>query len=189
MTCIDVDEAALAVCQKKAPNARCILTKPTDRSLPLSDGEFSLLLCIEVAPVIHSAWFCAEAARVLKPGGIMVGVSWNSASFRGLASRCKNSLTGKKGGDFYVEPYSSVRSRLSAAGFAFRSELGFCWGPFSRASDSPLIPLFNSVEQVLKLSSFPQASPWVIFIAQNKKREDKDPRPAASASTPSLTAA
>jgi SAM-dependent methyltransferase len=166
LTCTDVDHSALSICQRKVPAARCILASSADQRVPVGSGEFSLLLCVEVAPVIHSAWFCAEAARLLKPGGVLVGVSWNSASFRGVAHRWKSSIHGANEGVFYSESYSSLRARLKDSGFQFQTETGFCWGPFSRESNSALIPIFIGIERVFLLRKFPRISPWIIFTCQ-----------------------
>jgi SAM-dependent methyltransferase len=162
MTCIDVDRATLDVCRSKLPAAKCVLADPRDKTIPEPSSKFSLLLCIEVAPVVHSDWFLAEAWRVLKPGGFMAAVAWNRRSIRGYISR-RN--TGKPDSPFYRESYAQWRSRALACGFQFESERGFCWGPFSRRSNSSLIPLFVGIEKALGLHRFPFASPWVMTIA------------------------
>ncbi|HUS09184.1 MAG TPA: class I SAM-dependent methyltransferase [Pyrinomonadaceae bacterium] len=168
MTCIDVNRDTLDVCQQKVPAANCRLVDPRDKTIPEPTAKFSLLLCIEVAPVIHSDWFLSEAARVLKPGGIMAAVAWNRRSLRGFISR-RN--TSKPDSPFYSESYAQWRARAVACGFQFQSERGFCWGPFSRRSDSPLVPLFVGVEKALRLDRFPFASPWVMAIATNRPND------------------
>ena len=170
MTCTDVNRATLEVCQKKIPAAKCHLADPLDKTIPERTGKFSLLLCIEVAPVIHSDWFLAEAARVLKPGGIMAAVAWNRRSLRGFISRRNSS---NPNSPFYSESYAQWRGRAVACGFQFQSEIGFCWGPFSRRSNSPLVPLFVRIEKTLGLARFPFASPWIMAIATNKPNTRK----------------
>jgi SAM-dependent methyltransferase len=167
MTCIDVDRATLDVCQNKIPAAKCRLADPRDKTISEPTGKFSLLLCIEVAPVIHSDWFLAEAARVLKPGGIMAAVAWNRRSLRGFISRTN---TSKPDSPFYSESYAQWRGRAVACGFQFQLERGFCWGPFSRRSNSPLVPLFVQMEKALRLDRFPFSSPWVMTIATHQPR-------------------
>jgi len=166
MTCIDVDRTTLDICQQKVPAANCYLADPRDKNIPEPNAKFSLLLCVEVAPVIHSDWFLAEAARVLKPGGIMVAVAWNRKSLRGFISRRNASAPDSP---FYSESYAEWRRRAVACGFRFESERGFCWAPFSRRSNSPLVPLIVPLERAFRLDSFPSVSPWVTTIAVNIK--------------------
>ena len=73
MTATNVDPRVLAVCKERNPSASCILVDPTDESFPVDDASVDLLLCFEVPPVVNQAWFFAEAARVLEPGGKLVG--------------------------------------------------------------------------------------------------------------------
>lgn len=166
MTCIDVDANTLASCRAKVPAAECILVRPEDTQIPAGTSAFSLLLCIEVAPVIHSNWFCSEAARVLQPGGIFVGVAWNKNSLRGSMARARHRSAGVRDSFYYKESYASFRSRLVGSGFALRREIGFCWGPFGRMSNSPLIPIATAFEKNSGLRNLPRLSPWVVFIAE-----------------------
>src|ERR1044071_6096280 len=76
MTCVDVSSDALKVCRERIPNANCVLARPEDSSINQPSDKFSLLLCIEVAPVVDSDWFLPEAARVLKKGGVMTAIAW-----------------------------------------------------------------------------------------------------------------
>ena len=166
-TCVDIDPKTLAVCQRRLPQARCILTSPQARRLPAADNSMGLVLIIEVPAVIESTWFPTEANRVLRKDGLLVGVCWNRASLRGLVSRVlgrqKKSL---QRGKCYSQTYESVKGRIQTAGFSFLFERGFCWSPFSRASDSSLIPACVTMERILKLRDLIRWSPWVIFIAR-----------------------
>jgi SAM-dependent methyltransferase len=168
MTCVDVDANALEACRKKNPSARLILERPESRTIDGKDSEFSLVLCVEVAPVIQSDWFLPEAFRILKPGGILLAVVWNKISIRGLAHRLhekeeENAIS------FYRDSYYGWRKRLRAAGFNLLNAKGFCWGPFGRSSNSSLIPFFTSFERNLGLQSLAIFSPWVICLAQKPK--------------------
>ena len=165
MTCTDVNQEALAVCQKRVRAANCILVEPGSKTIPCGSNLFDLLLCIEVAPVIQSDWFVDEAHRVLKNGGVLVGVNWNRISPRGLLVRSARRM-GLARGDFYKVSYPRLRSRLLAAQFRIVHEEGFCWGPFKRDSNSSLIPLFVKLERLLQLTKIVSVSPWIVFIAR-----------------------
>jgi SAM-dependent methyltransferase len=166
MTCVDVDRQMLDICQQKVPGAKCILASPHDKIIPCDSKSMSLLLCIEVAPVMDSEWFLPEAARVLSDDGILIGILLNKASWRGKMNRMKRSFFGCKGDEFYKSNYRNWKSSLYQAGFNLVQEEGFCWGPFGRTSNSPLIPLFTRSERLLGLHRLITFSPWVAFIAR-----------------------
>jgi hypothetical protein len=133
------------------------------------DGSMGLILLIEVQPVVESSWFPREANRVLGSDGVIVGVSWNRASLRGLMWRALGQQKNLKPEDdegYYGTPYLSQKQRFLDAGFSFIHELGFCWSPFSRRSDSPLIPPCVALERLSGLRRVVRWSPWVVFIAR-----------------------
>ena len=165
MVCVDINREALRVCQQRLPQARCILARPEDNSIPCEPGSMDLLLCIEVAPVIESKWFLPEAGRVLRSEGIFVGVVLNRTSARAFTHKIKNKIGGK-GFEFYGASYLDWRKNLCRAGFRLVHEEGFCWAPFGRESNSLLVPLFTRLERLLGLRRLPAFSPWVTVIAR-----------------------
>lgn len=167
LTCIDVDAVALNQCRHRVPNAECILADPADIAIPCESGSISLLLCVEVASVIGSDWFLSEVARVLRIEGIFVGTVWNKASLRGLTATIRhNAKWHKNGTRFYTYTYRDWRRHLCDAGFDVVHEEGLCWAPFSRASNSPVIPFATRFERLLSLHHVPALSPWIAFIAR-----------------------
>jgi len=170
VTCTDVDETALDACRARLPTARCVLVKPEDRTIPCEDGSADFLLCIEVPPVIQSDWFPAEAHRVLRPGGVVLGVIQNKRSLRGMFVRMRERFPltrgPEKGADTYTVSYGEWKRSMQRMSFRFHFQRGFCWFPFSRTSDSPLVPACSRIERVLGLQKVPAASPWVAFVAR-----------------------
>ena len=166
MTCIDVDPAMLAECQRKVPGATCLLSSPQAKTIPCAPAAMDLLLCVEVAPVIGSDWFLPEAGRVLRDHGILTGVCWNRTSLRGWGSRLKGRRAPPDDTVFYDRAFSRWKKDLRRAGFELVHEEGFCWGPFGRVSNSPLIPWFTKLERLLQLHRLTVFSPWVFFIAR-----------------------
>jgi SAM-dependent methyltransferase len=166
ITAIDIGEYAISLCQKRIPSAKCILVDPDDVTLPCETKSQGLVLCIEVPTVIASDWFMEEAWRVLRPEGLLVGVFENKLSLRGYArhliARVKNEY------DYYNTIYGRWRKRLFRQGFKMIYEEGICWFPFSRTSDSPLVPVFTKLEQYLGLRRLVKVSPWIVFIAQKE---------------------
>lgn len=169
MTCSDINPDALQYCQKRLPAARCVLARPEDRGLPGADGAYSLLLCIEVNPVSDSDWFMAEAARVLRQGGVLVAVVLNAFSLRGAFVRLREAIWPKPGYRCYRHTYGAWRRRLLDHGFKVEGEEGFCWLPFSRASDSTLASALASFELRSGLGRLPRVSPWVAVVARKIK--------------------
>ena len=166
MTCSDVNLESLNICQERIPNATCIHVDPTDNKLPCSSESMRLMLCIEVAPVIHAEWFIDESSRVLQNNGLLIGVCLNSYSLRGYFASRKALLSGNY--NSYTTEYSSWRKKLVNNGFSVQYEEGFCWFPFRRRSDSVLVPYFVWLEKVLSLRNWITVSPWIIFIARKQ---------------------
>lgn len=174
LVCTDVDAASLAHCQSRLPEARCIQVSPEDETLPVGTREVQLMLVLEVNEVIESEWFVREAARVLSPGGTLICSYWNRTSLRGAAYRVAAKLRAnevvdgvKRFQDFYRgPPYRAFRSSLHAHGFKLLHEEGICWFPFTRQSDSLLIPAAVAVESALGLRKLPTVSPWVLCVAE-----------------------
>lgn len=166
ITCTDIDPAALAICQQRVPEARCIVVEPGDTRFPVDAARYRLLVVMEVPPVSEAAWFPSEAARVLQPGGILIVTLFNFFSARGSFYRMIR-RRGLRRFDLYTGPsYSVFRRALRAHGFQIVAERGLTWFPFSRTSNNPLIPLADSLEQVLGLSKLPTLSPLVIVTAR-----------------------
>jgi SAM-dependent methyltransferase len=166
MTCIDVDAATLAVCQSRLPSARCILASAQDRTLHCADNSMSLIVCMEVWPVIESDWFVPEAHRVLSTNGLLVGAIMNRRSLRGLFVRRREQRDNSSRFRQYRHAYPAWRRELVRQGFTPRYERGYCWLPFSRSSDSRLIPLATLAEGALGLRRLLSWSPWVVFVAR-----------------------
>ena len=164
LVCTDICPESLQLCQRRLPQAKCILVGPTDTTFPCAPNTTSLLLCMEVDPVSSSEWFVDEALRVLRRGGILVVTFLNKTSLRALFHK----LLRRSGGEraFYKASYNTYRRRLLRAGFSFIDEGGCCWAPFTRDSNSSFVPLFVWLEKCLGLRYLPRLSPWVVLVAQ-----------------------
>ncbi len=173
LICTDINEHALALCRQRLPRARCVRAEPGAASLPAENSSLGMILCIEVPPVICAEWFADEALRVLRPGGVLVGVFWNLLSWRGAMHRLRIRMHPAQSW-YYPMAYREWRSRMKRRGFEFIHQEGFCWAPFrSRLSDSPLVPLTGRVESALGLRRMAALSPLIAFAA----RKCEDPRP------------
>jgi SAM-dependent methyltransferase len=73
MTGVDVDEPSLAMARSRKPSLR--VSYGEAEALPFADATFDAVLALDVignAGVRHKPALLAEAARVLRPGGVLV---------------------------------------------------------------------------------------------------------------------
>ncbi len=152
MLCTDTNQESLIRCQRRVPSATCIHVEPDAVGFPCASASQDMLLCVEVAPVIHADWFIDEAYRVLRKRGWLVGVIWNRSSWRGLL--------------YHALAYPAWRARLCERGFQLLHEEGYAWPPFRRTSNSPLVPIASHIEHLLGLRRLVDVSPMIAFVAQ-----------------------
>ncbi|MCK5615890.1 class I SAM-dependent methyltransferase, partial [Candidatus Pacearchaeota archaeon] len=164
MICTDINEESLNICKKRIPAANCTLVNPNDDKISYPSESVNLLLCIEVAPVIQADWFINEAFRVLQKDGFIIAVFWNALSFRGFFTRIKTFLNGNF--DYYKIEYPFWKKKFLKRGFEMFYEEGYCWFPFSRASNSVFVPYFTRLEKRIGLRKLTAISPWIVFIAK-----------------------
>jgi SAM-dependent methyltransferase len=164
VVCTDINPNTLAICQERIPSAKCILVNAIDTTLPCDTSSQALLLCIEVISVLWNNWFINECDRVLSPGGYIIGVFENRMSLRGFVRHLISEVNGQF--DYYKVGYPTWRRKLRLSGFNMVYEEGICWFPFSRSSNSFLVPAFTQIELLLGLRRLPSISPWIVFLAQ-----------------------
>lgn len=164
LTCTDVKAEAVEICQSRIPEATCIHVDREAQVIPCETGSQRLILCIEVHEVLEADWFKDEAVRVLEAGGLLVGVCQNRSSIRGTIK----TWFPKRGDSFphYKNSYSDWRRSMVRRGFSFVQEEGICWMPFSRFSNSRLVPAATLVERALGLRRLVRYSPWVVSVAR-----------------------
>ena len=167
--CTDIYQRRLDICKTRIPSSKCILVDPGSSELPCKSGSIGLILGIEVPFVTHSNWFISEAYRVLHTDGLMVIITFNRRSWRGSLAHVSARLRGSY--DYYERSYGSRKEQLTRGGFTVRHQTGFCWFPFSRSSDSFLVPFAGQLERYLGLRRLANFSPWVAVVAQ-KTRQD-----------------
>jgi len=164
VTCTDINEDALKVCQNRIPSANCILVDKHATHFPCETDCLGMLLAIEVHELVEQKWFVLEASRTLKAHGLFVGVFQNKSSWRALV---KNSLHEENDKlTHYTASYAPWRNQMRAQGFEMLLEMGICWMPFGRKSNSMLIPLAVRVEKWIGLRRLPSFSPWIVFVAR-----------------------
>ncbi|MBX3437574.1 MAG: methyltransferase domain-containing protein [Planctomycetaceae bacterium] len=171
MTCLDINADTLAVCRRRIPSALCLLYAADSQQFPINSRSIDLLISIEV-PINETAWFASEAARVLRPDGLMVCTFNNLDSYRGRLANLRASLSGDE--PQYITGYSACRRRLTEAGLTIMHETGFAWLPFGRGSNSRWVPSLVQLERQFGLRRIVRYSPWVATVAKptcHKNRE------------------
>lgn len=166
--CVDVREEAVELCRSRIPSARCLLVKSDDSSFPVPDSSVDLLLVYEVPHVTTSPWFVSEAIRVLGPDGMLVCTINNPASIRAAAYRaCMLVSDSRRRWPVYEGPaFKHFRRDLEGNGFHLLLQEGLGWAPFSRRSESRLIPYFTWLERLTGLRRLVRFSPLVIVVAR-----------------------
>lgn len=164
VTCTEINAAALDECQYRIPSAKCVLVDKESTQFPCPSNSMDLLLAIEVHELVEQEWFILESKRVLREGGLYVGVFQNIRSWRALMRNLKpdHECSFKH----YTASYSPWRSSMRSHGFEMLKQVGCCWMPFGRMSDSPLIPAAVQIEKWLGLRKLYSISPWVVFVAK-----------------------
>lgn len=164
LTCTDINANALDVCQARIPEANCVLVDRNSTSFPCESNSISMLLAIEVHEMVEQDWFVLEAARVLTDHGLFVGVFQNKQSWRALLRNLKPESNG--GFKHYTASYAAWRTDMRKHGFEMLLEVGLCWMPFGRMSNSSLIPVAVEIEKRIGLRRLPKWSPWIVFVAK-----------------------
>lgn len=167
MVCTDIDLSTLSICKRRLPDALTILVRDTMSGIPCRSQSVGMAVCLEVGPVVQSSWFLPEVSRILVKGGLLVGVFYNRCSLRGLFVHAQDLRRGSF--DYYRLAYVPWRTKLRQHGFSLVHEEGCCWFPFSRTSDSRLVPAFTGLERFLGLRRLAALSPWVVFVARKNE--------------------
>jgi SAM-dependent methyltransferase len=178
LVCTDVNADSLALCRRRLPTARCLHVSPADKTLPVETNSVELVIVYEVPQLLESHWCVPEVARALSAEGRLVCSYWNPLSLRGGAYRLLRKLRpSSRVLDYYGgPPYHSFRKTLQAQGFELVREEGICWFPFTRDSDSRLVPLAVKTEAALGLRHLTGVSPWVLVVAI-RRGETEQPAP------------
>jgi SAM-dependent methyltransferase len=163
VTVNDIDPPSL-----KALRERCLIPGP--RTL-LGDflridvrEQFDCALAIECLEKMPFKQAIGRAHRVLKQGGVLVLTVLNSASWRFAARQ----ILGRAPHPEYVMKTQEYLDACTGAGFDILALRGFMWMPFVVNSNSFLVPLFDKVEHLFRLSSVHSQSPWLLIAARRR---------------------
>lgn len=158
---IDRDALALAEVQRRSNKIPLVLADSL--RLPFSDNSFDCAIaiqCFEYFADYHG--FLREMSRLLVNGGLLIFDSLNTRSYRWrLKMLFGRTLS-------YPSPNLSCGQILRATaehGFNIRGLSGYNWVPFTRDSNSPLVPLAALIEKKLRLDRCSSISPKILVAA------------------------
>jgi hypothetical protein len=92
----------------------------------------------------------------------------NPRSGRAIAHRVLGRLCGRRTWFYRGPSYREFRGALRAAGLEPEREVGLAWAPFTRSSNSRLIPLVVLLEAASGLRRLARLSPWVIVTGRRR---------------------
>ncbi len=88
---------------------------------------------------------------------------------------------------WYKDSYKHWVARLGANGLEILKAVGYAWSPFTRVSNSKLVPFAVTLEKNLKLCHLTALSPWVVVVARKVPRSKTGPeRLTEGVNSPSL---
>jgi 2-polyprenyl-3-methyl-5-hydroxy-6-metoxy-1,4-benzoquinol methylase len=147
-----------------------VLVSRDASTLPVGDKSLDAVVCIEAPAASDTAWFRAECARTIKPGGSVIVLVHNALSYKGLVTRmraAKRKASGVKWAELYYQKTLSKHvASWQESGFKLRSTMGFYWAPLKRDSNSSWVNVMGAMERVLGLRRLAGWSPWVLVELQ-----------------------
>lgn len=158
---LDLNRLALAHYRQRVGNIPLVAADALQ--LPFSDNSFDCVIaieCFEYFPEYHR--FLQVVNRVLTKGGLLIFDTLNRRSYKwrlkGLVGR---PLT-------YPSPRVSCDDVLRATvdhGFDVQEVSGYNWVPFTKESDSRLLPIAALIEKTLRLDRCYKLSPRILLGA------------------------
>lgn len=141
-------------------------------TLPIAAGSVDAVLTIEVSICTtgvdnHNVTYFAEVSRILKNGGLFIFTAFNQRSYFGLLNRFRGRRPSFEG-YYYSESIARYRSKLRDAGFEIIEIRGFRWPPFTRSSNSRLVPVASFLESLFLLRYATGLSPWLCLAARKR---------------------
>lgn len=148
VTALDGDTLPLNILKEKAPDIKTLCLDAA-KGLPFENSCFDCIISIEVVDYIPDLTkFFKECNRVLKPNGFLLFTSLNKNSIKKIFHKIFSKYR-----IFYRFSFTDVKSSIEKSEFSIEKVYGFNWIPVSRSSNSKIIPIFEFLEDKIKLQN------------------------------------
>jgi SAM-dependent methyltransferase len=158
VTVNDRDAPSLRLLEERARAYTPVLVHGDFLQTPLP-GPFDAAIAVECLENMPFNEVLRRVHAILRPEGIFVFTVLNRSSWRFALRR----IVGRDEEGEYVERLSAYRKTWQQADFETLESRGFMWTLQTVTSNSPLVPVFTTLERVLRLNSFVRQSPWVLI--------------------------
>jgi SAM-dependent methyltransferase len=168
--------ASLPLSELKAEETELSLVQGDGNHLPFEAGSIDAVIAIEVLACVdryHNDNFFRDVSINLKRNGLFLFTTDNLLSVPGISTLWRPCTYRYREYESYTESFFATKKKLSSAGFDIVMTRGFRWLPFSRASESPLVPYASGLERLLGLERIPWLSPWVFWLTRKQKKPDR----------------
>lgn len=158
---LDIEPVAVTAFQQQLPGTPLVRGDVAD--LPFAADSFDCVVALQAAEYVDHKRLLTECYRVLRPGGAVIFDAQNLHSYKWGLKRVWDPNSS------LVSTIVSCRKLLQSLPehrFTIHAIRGYNWIPFSRKSNSPLIRIAASLEQMLHLDRFHSISPKVLLAAR-----------------------
>jgi ubiquinone/menaquinone biosynthesis C-methylase UbiE len=139
------------------------------RNPPFRDSSFDCMTAIQMVENLpNNREFFKGCHGILKEEGHLLFNQSNKNSYKEFFHRILSSYR-----VFYRHSFYDVLPNLSEEDFKIERCIGYNWAPFKRISNNILINIFGFIESALQLNSIPSISPWVSYIAKERRTSNE----------------
>ncbi len=157
LTVNDVHEPSLRLLEKRAGEHRPALVHGGFLDTAIA-GPFDAAMAMECLDRMPFPDVIRRVHGLLRPGGVFVFTVLNRSSWRFGVRR----MAGREAKNEHVSTLNGYRAAWQEAGFEEQGMRGLMWTLLKVTSNSPLVPVFVGIENVLRLHSIAGQSPWLL---------------------------
>ena len=163
LTVVDISDEALGMLKAEGgPDIECI---QSDLMALEGPRDFDVVLTVDCVKYVNHALLkevFGKVHQLLANDGTWIFSDMNAGSWRNHL----RAWSGRRGTGYNIATASGYRAAVSEAGFKIAEMSGYCWMPLLFNSNSPLVPLFSTIEGTLALNKWISQSPWLLIAAR-----------------------
>ncbi|MDR3651962.1 MAG: class I SAM-dependent methyltransferase [Paludibacter sp.] len=164
ITVLDANETALQLLNQRKPEIETILGDFMKMDF---QHKFSFILCIEALGYFQN-WeeFFLKINQLMQEDARFVFSYQNPQSWRFFLRKLKHWKAGFY--EYKEMNLEQLKVLLNQCNLEIVKMDGMNWMPFSLASNSILVPVFEKIERILLLNKFYNQSPWILFSLKRR---------------------